>query len=464
MISCLCPQCGKQISAADGLSGRVVKCPFCAQPMAVPNLSPPAPTPGPRPGTNFYTLLSLLLGISALPGAILLARPILGLPLAALGLGLGLLGLIVAVQRRGAGLGLAGLAVAWGASSCFTALTLAGGLDGLTRTIQEHLGQRPSAPQAAEPAVLAADSGKEAGSAEKPHKPTKPPSHAEPSAVLPPPSEPPRPAPSAEPSAEPPRGNLVDQAVKKLNAYRRKAALEPVRLNAGRSRGCEAHAQYLLRNYDITTRPKIDMHDEDPGLPGFSAAGQKSARAAVVAFSYGAPNDPDRALDLWMASLFHRLPLLDPTLETIGFGYARGPNYLCFSVMELHAQGKSERIVLYPADQQKDVPLAFSGPEFPDPIPESKDKKAGYPVTAQFPEGATVQTRTVHLKVQETGQEVEGWLSTPEKPAVSAYQRNTICLIPRAPLAPRTAYVATIKAVVDGENWAKTWTFTTGGR
>jgi len=124
--------------------------------------------------------------------------------------------------------------------------------------------------------------------------------------------------------------------------------------------------------------------------------------------------------------------------------------------------GKDAPVVLYPADGQKDVPLAFS-PEIPDPIPESADKRAGYPVTAIFSEGALVKDVKASLKDAD-GREVAVWLSTPEKPAAADYQRNTVGLIAQEPLKPATTSTVAIAARVTGKPWLRTWSFTTAGK
>ena len=124
--------------------------------------------------------------------------------------------------------------------------------------------------------------------------------------------------------------------------------------------------------------------------------------------------------------------------------------------------GRDAPVVIYPSDGQKDVPLAFT-PEIPDPIPESDDKKAGYPVTAIFSEGALVKDVKASLKEGE-GKELAIWLSSPEKPAAADYQRNTVGLIAREPLKPSTTYTVAIAARVTGKPWVKTWSFTTAAK
>jgi len=83
--------------------------------------------------------------------------------------------------------------------------------------------------------------------------------------------------------------------------------------------------------------------------------------------------------------------------------------------------------------------------------------------TAIFAEGALVKDVKASLK-DPAGNDVPFWLSTPEKPAAADYQRNTVGIIPKAPLRPVTAYTVTIAAVVRGKPLLRTWTFTTAAR
>ncbi len=48
--------------------------------------------------------------------------------------------------------------------------------------------------------------------------------------------------------------------------------------------------------------------------------------------------------------------------------------------------------IAYPAPGQTSVPLWFPGNEIPDPLPEAKNKLAGFPITLQFPLRTRVQS------------------------------------------------------------------------
>jgi uncharacterized protein YkwD len=261
----------------------------------------------------------------------------------------------------------------------------------------------------------------------------------------------------------PSRGAVKDRdaaaraVLEQVKGYRKEAGLEPVALDAALTKNCQAHADYLARNAGDPGIQGLGAHDEDPKLPGYSVAGHQAGRASDIYFG----PDPEAAVDFWMASLFHRVPLLAPELKRIGYAVA-GAGGERVAVLNVHSGHGIGRPVFCPADGQKDVPLAYHPGERPDPIPESKGKKAGYPISVGFPAGAAVKDAAAKL-LDADGKEVSIWLSSPEQSVDTGLQRNTACLVAQEPLRPKTTYTVTVRARLDGEEWKKTWSFTTGG-
>jgi hypothetical protein len=159
-----------------------------------------------------------------------------------------------------------------------------------------------------------------------------------------------------------------------------------------------------------------------------------------------------------MATLYHRLPLLEPGLVRIGWGHARRCAVLdCAS---LCAPPPEVAEVRWPHDGMKDVPLRFE-PELPNPVPGEEQSRWGYPVTLQLwhfaPEPQLV------LRLFEGGREVACHMTTPEAPT-NPYlvPRGTYALIPKAALKAKTTYAVRVEGYPGRPDYA--WTFTTGGR
>jgi uncharacterized protein YkwD len=120
---------------------------------------------------------------------------------------------------------------------------------------------------------------------------------------------------------------MEEKILAQLNTVRREAGLPLVRLDAELSRGCRSHACYLARNAINPLTHGMAIHKEDASLPGATPEGVRAANKAVIAVLL----DPGTCLENWMATLYHRIPLLAPNLQRIGFGHARmeGRKWVC---------------------------------------------------------------------------------------------------------------------------------------
>ncbi len=249
-----------------------------------------------------------------------------------------------------------------------------------------------------------------------------------------------------------------------INGFRKTAGLAPVVLDADLSRSCQAHADYLVR-HDARMwggRDRLDPHDERPEMEGYSDEGRKAARSSIIAWV-----EPKRAIDNHMEGHFHRVPLLNPDLKKVGVGVARGGKYGWACVIDVNRGTGSTpdrpECVPWPADGQLEVPTHYYL-EMPDPIPMTKDKKAGNPVTVTFAPVCKVAGARATFLEGPKKKPVEFWMSTPEAPADPIYQRNTIALFPKQPLSLKTVYTVTVECTINGKPWSKTWSFTTSGK
>lgn len=258
------------------------------------------------------------------------------------------------------------------------------------------------------------------------------------------------------------------RALERINDYRKIAELPPVTVDPALSKACQAHADYMLKNYDVAFNGKLNVHDEDSKLPGFSEAGRKAAKSSVISQGFGR-GDGLAGIDVWMASFYHRVPLLDPGLAKIGVGFARqGQAGGCCLVVD-KANGKVRpkqgKVVCYPVEDQKDVPRLFclGFPENPNPLPNNGDsKKAGQPITVTFFVDKPAVTAATGTLKDADGKEVPVWLSWAEKPAVRGFGGNSICLIPQAPLLKNTTYTVSVACKTAGKEWKNSWKFMTG--
>jgi uncharacterized protein YkwD len=251
---------------------------------------------------------------------------------------------------------------------------------------------------------------------------------------------------------------MLRRALERVNEVRKDAGLDPVQLDAGRCKGCTAHAAYLARHLDRT--PGVEPNKENPELPGYTAEGDEVAKSSAIRL--GGRTGPADAIDWMLASVLNRHLILNPSLTALGMGVApqspRGWIWVIYLPGILFdAPGDA---TLYPGKGQKDVPLFF-GREVSGLVEgAAKDHVAGFAVTANFAPRAAVRKVTARLR-DAAGNDVAHWLSTPEKPLPGTGRYAQVLLIPRRPLAPATTYTVSLSAEVDGAAWSRAWSFTT---
>ncbi|MFN0245322.1 MAG: CAP domain-containing protein [Kofleriaceae bacterium] len=247
------------------------------------------------------------------------------------------------------------------------------------------------------------------------------------------------------------------QALERVNQHRVAAGLTVVRVDPVLSKGCMEHARYMLLNKGTDAMVGLEAHKQRPDLPGATPAGAKCGKAADL---FPGVSDLATAIDGWMAGIYHRRPMMDPGLKTIGIGYAALPDgSLMAALMFGESKDSTEWPVAYPAKDQKDVPLEYAN-EVPNPIPNNGT--GGYPITLQFPPFDKVTgVRASLVEATKKSTKIPIHLSDPERPATSFGQYGVISVIPKKVLAPDRTYAVTIEATWKGARKTWSWSFTT---
>ena len=237
----------------------------------------------------------------------------------------------------------------------------------------------------------------------------------------------------------------------RVNFHRIQAGLNAVELDTDLSEACQAHVDYLVHNRSRLGPISLAYHTENPEYPKYSERGLLAANSSVIAFN----QTPGGAVDAWIATLYHRLPLMRPNLQRIGA--AVGGGILVMDALTGYP-GDDDKEVVYPADGQSNVPLKFQK-EMPDPIPGGG--VAGYPITAMFPESWECSSLTGTI-TDGAGNPVPVYSSCPEKPAKRGFpQDGTLCLIPQKVLTPGSTYKVKVTGKAQGKEYVKEWKFST---
>lgn len=179
-----------------------------------------------------------------------------------------------------------------------------------------------------------------------------------------------------------------------------------------------------------------------PGRPGWEVIGYF--------------DDPPRAIDGLMATVFHRINILTPTHAYMGYGHGRSAveavDVLDFGRGPIDPPGPPP-LVVYPGAGQLDVPRYGAG-ETPSPLPPDATYPIGYPITLQPSAGVTLIVNKAELHNANGA-------SIPVYPSPADCGMGCYALIPRAGLTAATTYTVHAAGALDGAPFDTTWSFTT---
>lgn len=180
-----------------------------------------------------------------------------------------------------------------------------------------------------------------------------------------------------------------------VNAYRAMSGLGPVAAEPAWVDGEVAHACYMLAN-DIA-------HDEVPGKPGYTAAGDEAGNSGNVAVSGSTEATARSFIDLWMTGPFHALGILRYNLSRSAYGQCTDPDGARWrSGATLDVLRGLDNNVPAPTE-----PIVFPGNgatvglnrfivETPDPLAMCGwSGPAGLPLLAMMPTGVTTGSSTL---------------------------------------------------------------------
>lgn len=243
-------------------------------------------------------------------------------------------------------------------------------------------------------------------------------------------------------------------ALRILNKARKDAGLDTVTISASLSSDCYNHAKYLVFNRNDSATKGLSGHKEYFSLKGFSKEGEKAGRRSVIAFE-----KTDRAINEFLASFYHRIPLLQPDLKEIGIAFYEENDYVVSLIdcISGTAGQKSVGVVFYPGVNQCNIRLNMAN-ELPNPA--GVPGPFGFPVTIYFTKAQIVKNVKIKL-TDKYNRIIDCYISTPENPATFFTQWNTVCAIPKKPLASHSKYFVSLTCLVNNVEFKKIYSFVT---
>lgn len=230
------------------------------------------------------------------------------------------------------------------------------------------------------------------------------------------------------------------------------------------SAAAQAHADYYAAHVQSYNSTGLNAHAENPewaeGFTGESVGdrlayqGVSSAGwSEVMAFS----GSPAGAMAGWMATLYHRVPLVHPNTVAWGFGIAsEGAN--CEVLDSLFGGSPDTGPSLWPVPGAAGVSISWNGAESPKPpLPATESYPSGPVVTATFASGTSLSLTHATL-TGPAGAEVPAQVQGPHN---DQYLGETWALYAYDPLEPGAVYTVTFDGVVAGQPSTLSWSFTT---
>lgn len=270
--------------------------------------------------------------------------------------------------------------------------------------------------------------------------------------------------------AAPPEGASVEEinALNTVNTLRAAAGAPCVTLDLNIGKAASAHCAYYALNKDTAPECTINPHYEVAGCPGYTGSTpSERMRAAGFASSGGGGevmaflDNPARAVQTWVDSVWHRIPILDTATTVMGYGSAEGCDTVDFGP---NRRREALSLVAYPYAGQIGVTTAFDG-RYEGPMPPMP--------TTGWPSANPISLYGQQLLVTEHQLFVDGddtplehtWLD-PTSPILPADQqsllRNVVFMYANQPYLPNTTYRVKIAGTYAGGDLLREWTFTTG--
>jgi hypothetical protein len=230
---------------------------------------------------------------------------------------------------------------------------------------------------------------------------------------------------------------LPENWLERFNYYRTSVGLNPVVEDPGYSEDLNKHANYMLLNV-----PEEGLwHGETPDRPGYTPEGAQAAAESNLWFP-GADTSPAIAIDVWMASLYHRYGMLKSTLTTTGFAMACDNLYCGTGLNVLRG--------LNGDDYQQE------GVTFPGTDVQCFDTNIISWISWQF-DGEPTAILYQSTLMNSEGDILEHEIYTPQ---VGDYF-NIIGINPLEPYTPNEEYTVVLRVMLGNEELSKSWSFTT---
>jgi uncharacterized protein YkwD len=296
-------------------------------------------------------------------------------------------------------------------------------------------------------------------------------------------TEPPAPTETMEPSIEPtatPEPSPTPQPepteavytgppwLQYTNKFRAQAGLPLLVEDEKLSEGAANHSIYMINNSSAS-------HSENPGLSGYTDIGLQAGRNGNIAISGVAGTTYNWPIEYWMSAAFHTIPMLDPALQSVGYGDHSDVNsgFGMAATMDVKSglredAPSAEYPIMFPRDGGQTWVTRYNMPEFPNTAAgcSGYQKPTGAPIILMLGDGDNIpQIRETRL--QETGRDIphcafdetnyynpEAYWQETGRTILS--HNNSVVILPRSPLNVGQSYTVYVNNGGEEIEWSFT--------
>jgi uncharacterized protein YkwD len=269
----------------------------------------------------------------------------------------------------------------------------------------------------------------------------------------------------------------------RANRWRTAAGLNPLNGTTEIDLAATQHAQFMASN-PSSCWP--GAHFQNPtGCMGFTGRdpGARMTAAGYPWSTYGEVIDwadtPERAVDEWIWTVYHRKPFLRWEYIHVGYGRVNGPyngRTAFHNVMDFGTPRSGERpsqpstFAIFPVPGQNDVPTGFRG-DLEGPTPPAPGTLGAWPrgvssgtvISAHFVENNFDVTSHELFRSSPAGNTCEPVEHTFISKANDMNLRNApdVFMYANEQLQSGTEYVVRLRGTLNGGNFERAWAFTT---
>ncbi len=249
------------------------------------------------------------------------------------------------------------------------------------------------------------------------------------------------------------------QAVDLLNDFRNAVGAPVVDGDCALAKASKAHADFYVGHIAQYNKSGLSPHNEDEtygaGFTGVnfwdrdSTAGFTGQPSGEVIAFIGTPGP---ALQGWIDTVYHRLPLLSPTTQLIGYG-AKKSGGTATDVIDTSARNalKTDPVIVWPWPGQTNVASSWNGLEGPTPPSPPGGFPSGPVITAQFWKTTPI---SAHELTDENGTAVaHTWLDQKTDANLKNLAPETVALYANKPLSAGTYSVKLTTTAGDVLAW-----------